>query len=72
MPTPYQKRLNKYIYRMAQDMKLRNMAESTIDSYTWQVDQFCKFFDSPPEKLGRDSAVPAVYDRTKKSFLEFL
>lgn len=50
--TPYRKRLNKYIYRMAQDMKLRNMADSTIDAYTWHVDKFCQFFDSPPEALG--------------------
>ena len=50
--TPYTKRLNKYILRMAQDMKIRNMADSTIDAYTWHVTKFCEFFDSPPEKLG--------------------
>lgn len=50
--TPYQKRMNQYIYRMSQDMKIRNMAESTIDAYTWHVSKFCEFFDSPPEKLG--------------------
>jgi len=52
--TPYRNRLNKYIFRMAQDMKLRNMAESTIDAYTWHVDKFCQFFDSPSEKLGSE------------------
>jgi integrase/recombinase XerD len=50
--TPYQFRLNRYIERMAKDMKIRNMAQSTIDAYTWHVTKFCEFFDSPPEKLG--------------------
>ena len=50
--TPYQNRLNRYIYRMAQDMKIRNMAQSTIDAYTWHVSKFCDFFNSPPEQLG--------------------
>lgn len=50
--TPYRNRLNRYINRMAQDMKIRNMADSTIDAYTWHVDKFCQFFDSPPEELG--------------------
>ncbi|MEZ6137068.1 MAG: site-specific integrase [Pirellulaceae bacterium] len=50
--TPYQHRLNRYISRMAKDMKIRNMAQSTIDSYTWHVTKFCEFFDSPPEDLG--------------------
>ncbi len=50
--TPYQQRLNKYILRMAQDMKIRNMAQSTIDAYTWHVTKFCEFFNSPPEELG--------------------
>lgn len=30
----YQKRLNKYVHRMADDMKLRKYAQSTIDVYT--------------------------------------
>ena len=50
--TPYQHRLNRYIDRMAKDMKIRNMAQSTIDAYTWHVTKFCEFFDSPPENLG--------------------
>ena len=42
--TPYQKRLNKYIQRMADDMKLRNYAQSTIDAYTYHVNRFCQYF----------------------------
>jgi hypothetical protein len=36
--TPYQKRATEITLRMAQDMKIRNMADSTIDSYT-----YCQF-----------------------------
>ena len=52
--TPYKKRLNPYIQRMAEDMQLRNLAESTISSYTWHVDKFCQFFDKPADQLGLD------------------
>ncbi len=50
--TPYKKRLNPYILRMAQDMQLRNLAESTIDAYTWHADKFCQYFDKPADQLG--------------------
>ncbi len=50
--TPYDRRLNLYISRMAQDMQIRNLAASTIDSYTWHVDKFCSHFSKTPEELG--------------------
>jgi Phage integrase, N-terminal SAM-like domain len=50
--TPYDRRLNPYINRMAQDMQIRNLAASTIDSYTWHVDKFCSHFGKLPEELG--------------------
>ena len=50
--TPYKKRLNPYIQRMAEDMQLRNLAESTIDAYTWHADKFCQYFDKPADQLG--------------------
>ncbi len=50
--TPYDRRLNPYINRMAQDMQIRNLAASTIDSYTWHVDKFCSHFGKMPEELG--------------------
>ena len=50
--TPYQKRLNKYIQRMADDMKLRNFAQSTIDAYTYHVSKFCQYFGKQAEHLG--------------------
>ena len=72
--TPYQFRLNRYIERMAKDMKIRNMAQSTIDAYTWHVTKFCEFFDSPSGEAGtrRDPPIPAVHDRTEEIFVEFV
>ena len=51
--TPYRKRMNGYIRRMAEDMQIRNMAANTIDSYTYHVDKFCQHFGKPAEELGR-------------------
>ncbi len=50
--TPYKKRLNPYIQRMAEDMQLRNLADSTIDAYTYQVNRFCQFFGKSADQLG--------------------
>ena len=38
--TLYQKRVNPSIQRMAEDMQLRNLADSTIDACTYHVDKF--------------------------------
>lgn len=50
--TPYNRRLNPYIRRMAEDMQLRNLSPSTIDAYTYHVDKFCGFFGKTAEQLG--------------------
>jgi site-specific recombinase XerD len=50
--TPYQKRLNPFIQRMAEDMQLRNLADSTIDAYTYHVDKFCRHFGKSADQLG--------------------
>jgi len=52
--TPYQKRLNPFIQRMAEDMQLRNLAPATIDAYTYHVDKFCGHFGKSPDQLGPD------------------
>ena len=52
--TPYDRRRNPYVNRMAEDMQIRNLAASTIDSYTWHVDKFCSHFGKMPEELGLD------------------
>ena len=50
--TPYKRRMNPYIQRMVGDMQLRNLADSTIDAYTYHADKFCQFFGKPAEELG--------------------
>ena len=50
--TPFRNRQNPFINRMAQDMQIRNLADSTIDSYTWHVDKFCSHFGKMPQELG--------------------
>jgi integrase/recombinase XerD len=50
--TPYKKRLNKYIQRMAEDMAIRNFADATIDAYTYHADKFCQYFGKTADQLG--------------------
>ena len=50
--TPYNRRLNPYIRRMAEDMQVRNLAPATIDAYTFHVDKFCQFFGKSADQLG--------------------
>jgi hypothetical protein len=45
--TPYQKRLTRITKRMADDMKIRNLAQATIDAYTYHVGKFAEFFGKP-------------------------
>jgi len=45
--TPYQKRLTPITQRMAEDMKIRNLAQATIDAYTYHVGRFAEFFSKP-------------------------
>lgn len=41
--TPYQNRLTEITQRMAGDMKIRHLAQSTIDAYTYHVGRFADF-----------------------------
>ena len=41
--TPWEDRATGLIRRMAEDMKLRNLARKTIDSYTYHVGRFAEF-----------------------------
>ena len=52
--TPYLKRMNPFVQRMADDMRLRNFSPNTIDSYTFHVDKFCQYFGKPADKLGQE------------------
>ena len=64
--TPYQNRLTPITQRMAGDMKIRNLAQSTIDAYTYHVG---KFAEIPRQTAGKSPArgrpqFPAPLDRT--------
>lgn len=50
--TPYKNRQTIVTKRMAEDMLVRNLAERTIDSYTYHVDRFARHFGKLPEELG--------------------
>lgn len=51
--TPYQKRtLSPLAQRMAGDMRVRNLAARTIDTYTYHVERFAKHFGKPLDELG--------------------
>ena len=66
--TPYKKRLNPYIQRMAEDMQLRNLAESPIDAYTWHADKFCQYFDKPADQLDQKkfASTNFIWSRRRK------
>ena len=48
--TPWQNRLTPLIRRMADDMLLRNLAQKTIDSYTYHVGRCAQFLGKPLEE----------------------
>ncbi len=51
--TPHQKRtLSPITQRMAGDMLVRNLAQRTIDTYTYHVERFAKHFGKPLDQLG--------------------
>ena len=51
--TPHQKRtLSPIAQRMAGDMLVRNLAQRTIDTYTYHVERFAKHFGKPLDQLG--------------------
>ncbi|MFM7831497.1 MAG: tyrosine-type recombinase/integrase, partial [Planctomycetaceae bacterium] len=47
--TPWQNRTTSLTQRMADDMRLRNYSQRTIDAYTWHVGRFADFLSRSPE-----------------------
>ena len=47
--TPWQNRATALTQRMADDMKLRNYSQKTIDAYTYHVGRFAEFLGHSPE-----------------------
>ncbi len=57
--TPWQDRADALTVRMAQDMKLRNLSQKTIDAYTYHVGRFAYFLY---ESTGRDVTAASPED----------
>jgi integrase/recombinase XerD len=55
--TPYQNRLTEITVRMAGDMKIRHLAQATIDAYTYHVGRFADFLDGAPIENARPEQV---------------
>ena len=52
--TPYQARLTPTVKRMAEEMRVRNFAQATIDAYTYHVDKFERHFGKSVTELGTE------------------
>ena len=48
--TPYKKRTCKITKRLAEDLQIRNMADTTIDAYTYHVRHFFDFIQKPLDR----------------------
>jgi len=48
--TPYEKRPCKITRRLAEDMKIRNLAPATIDAYTFHARRFADFIQKPLDR----------------------
>jgi site-specific recombinase XerD len=48
--TPYKNRTCPLTKRLAEDMMIRNLAEATIDAYTYHVRRFADFIEKPLER----------------------
>lgn len=48
--TPHQQRLTAHTQRLAGDMKIRHLAQATIDAYTYHVQRFADFSKKPLDR----------------------
>ena len=56
--TPRHERTSNLTKRMAEDMLLRNMAQSAIDAYANHVGRFAEFLGRSPEDASRKTCDP--------------
>jgi len=49
--TPHEKRPCPLTIRLAQDLKIRNMSQRTIDAYTYHAGKFADFIDKPLDRV---------------------
>jgi hypothetical protein len=61
--TPYRKRNCPITRRLAEDLMIRNMAETTIDAYTYHVRRFYDFIGKP-----LDTVTPADVRTFRRAF----
>jgi len=65
--TPYERRPCPLTIRLAQDLKIRNMAERTIDAYTFHAARFADFIKKPLDRVTpedvRDFQIHLIEDR---------
>jgi hypothetical protein len=54
--TPYKKRTCPITKRLAEDMLIRNLADRTIDAYTYHVRKFADFIEKPLESATVEDA----------------
>ncbi len=66
--TPYERRSNAYVQRMADDMRIRNFADSTINTYTYHVDKFFTTSASPrkPSVLSTFAIISSIWSMSGK------
>jgi integrase/recombinase XerD len=56
--TPFKKRLCPLTQRLAEDMMIRNLADSTIDAYTYHVRRFADFTGKPLDRATVEDVTP--------------
>jgi integrase/recombinase XerD len=52
--TPFEKRRSPFTKRMIEEMQIRGLANSTIDSYSYHVDRFASFIGKRPENASQE------------------
>ncbi len=63
--TPFKKRSCPITQRLAEDMMIRNLADTTIDAYTYHVRKFADFIKKPLQQTTVEdvrSHIPQVPD----------
>ena len=64
--TPYRKRACAITQRIAEDLQIRNMAETTIDAYTYHVRRFADFIEKPLDRVTPEYARRKFEERRVK------
>ena len=63
--TPYKKRSCPITKRLAEDLMIRNMADATIDAYTYHVRRLADFIKKPLDRVTRKMLEPSNFISSK-------